>query len=79
MIKSLFTKDDSAFKNLTDREWQIVTLLNKGHRTVEIASELNIKSNTVSTIKKNAFFKLSINNILELHKLSFKAGLLNLE
>lgn len=79
MVKPLFIKHNSSFKNLTDREWQIICLLNKGLKTVEIANKLNIKPNTVSTIKKNSFFKLSIKNILELHKLSYKEGLLNLD
>jgi len=79
MVKPIFIKHNSSFKNLTDREWQIICLLNSGFRTVEIANNLNIKPNTVSTIKKNSFDKLSIKNILELHILSYKEGLLNFD
>jgi len=78
-MTNLITKEDSVFKNLTNREWQIVSLLNKGFRTVQIANKLNIKPNTVSTIKKNSFIKLKINNNLSLHILSYKEGILNLD
>jgi DNA-binding NarL/FixJ family response regulator len=78
-MTNLIIKEDSVFKNLTNREWQIVHLLNKGFRTVQIANKLNIKPNTVSTIKKNSFIKLKINNNLSLHKLSYKEGILNLD
>jgi DNA-binding NarL/FixJ family response regulator len=78
-MKNLIFKENSVFKNLTNREWQIISLLNEGFRTVEIANKLNIKPNTVSTIKKNSFLKLKVNNILSLHKLSYKEGVLNLD
>jgi len=78
-MTNLIIKEDSVFKNLTNREWQIISLLNKGFRTVQIANKLNIKPNTVSTIKKNSFLKLNVNNNFSLHKLSYKEGILNLD
>ncbi|WP_262483356.1 LuxR C-terminal-related transcriptional regulator [Chryseobacterium oranimense] len=38
----------------------------EGHGNLEIANSLDIKQNTVSTIKKNIFDKLKIENLVEL-------------
>lgn len=55
--------------NLTDRELQIAELYAEGYGNLEIANNLNIKQNTVSTIKKNIFDKLKIENLVELIEL----------
>jgi DNA-binding CsgD family transcriptional regulator len=47
-------------------------LLAKGQRTSEIAMQLGIKANTVSTIKKIVLKKLNINNSLELFQYAIK-------
>ena len=59
----------AELKILTDREKEIVQYLVEGHSTKYIADKLSIKSNTVSTIKKNAFSKLKVSNIVEAYKL----------
>ena len=38
----------------------------EGYGNLEIANQLDIKQNTVSTIKKNIFDKLKIENLVEL-------------
>jgi len=55
-----------SIDTLGNRERQILLLLVKGQRTCEIAMQLNIKANTVSTMKKIILKKLNINNSLEL-------------
>jgi DNA-binding CsgD family transcriptional regulator len=62
----------AELKILTDREKEIVQYLIEGHSTKDIADKLSIKSNTVSTIKKNAFSKLKVSNIVEAYKLMVK-------
>ena len=57
------------YQILTKRETEITDLLIKGYTTGEISSHLNIKSNTVSTIKKNIFLKLKVDSVIELYKL----------
>lgn len=54
---------------LTERELQIAELYSKGHGNLEIANLLDLKQNTVSTIKKRIFDKLKIDNIVELVEL----------
>lgn len=51
---------------LTKRELQIAELYAGGYGNLEIANQLDIKQNTVSTIKKNIFDKLKIENLVEL-------------
>lgn len=56
----------NPLSRLTGRELQIAEMYAEGHGNLEIANELNIKQNTVSTIKKNIFDKLKIENLVEL-------------
>ncbi|MPS72690.1 MAG: response regulator transcription factor [Chryseobacterium sp.] len=55
--------------SLTDRELQIAEMYAEGYGNLEIANKLDIKQNTVSTIKKRIFEKLDIENIVELIEL----------
>ncbi|SDF25922.1 response regulator transcription factor [Epilithonimonas hungarica] len=52
--------------SLTDRELQIAEMYAEGYGNLEIANKLDIKQNTVSTLKKRIFEKLNIENIVEL-------------
>ena len=53
---------------LSNRENQVLKFILLGLKTGEIAKHLKLKSNTISTIKRNIFFKLQIENIVELYK-----------
>ncbi len=55
--------------SLTERELQIAKLYAEGYGNLEIANSLNVKQNTVSTIKKRIFEKLDIENLVELIEL----------
>ena len=61
LINPLFT--------LTDRELEIAKMYAEGFGNLEIASQLDIKQNTVSTVKKRIFEKLKIDNMVELVEL----------
>lgn len=52
--------------SLTERELEIAEMYAEGMGNLEIANKLDIKQNTVSTIKKRIFDKLDIDNIVEL-------------
>lgn len=66
----------NPFNRLSEREIQIVELYAKGLGNLEIANQLNLKQNTVSTFKKRIFEKLEIDNLVELIEL-FKIHQLN--
>lgn len=52
--------------SLTERELQIAEMYAEGLGNLEIANQLDVKQNTVSTLKKRIFDKLNIENIVEL-------------
>lgn len=62
-------KQLNPLDSLSERELEIAILYTKGFGNLEIANHLNIKQNTVSTIKKRIFEKLKIENIVELIQL----------
>jgi hypothetical protein len=53
-------------KSLSPREKEIAMYLSEGQSTKMIASKIGIKSNTVSTYKKNLFFKLEVDTTIDL-------------
>lgn len=55
--------------SLTERELEIAEMYAEGLGNLEIANRLDIKQNTVSTLKKRIFDKLKIDNIVELVEL----------
>jgi len=75
LLKSVFKNNFIDAKAiLSEREFQIAELYVKGLGNLEIAIELNLKQNTVSTIKKRIFDKLQIDNIVELVELMSKVS-----
>jgi len=53
---------------LSKREIEVCNLLLTGNCTNKIAEILNIKCNTVSTIKKSIFKKTKTSNLIELYE-----------
>lgn len=62
-------KGANPLSRLTEREFQIAELYAEGFGNLEIANKLDVKQNTISTIKKRMFEKLEIENIVELIEL----------
>ncbi|MBS1688437.1 MAG: response regulator transcription factor [Bacteroidetes bacterium] len=60
----------NPFINLSARELEILHYLLKGMGTKSIADNLNIKMNTVSTVKNRIFEKTNIHNMKELIELA---------
>lgn len=56
----------NPLSTLSDRELEIAKLYASGMGNLEIANTLNLKQNTVSTMKKRIFDKLKIDNIVAL-------------
>ena len=56
----------NPLQKLTERELEIAELYAKGYGNLEIANNLNVKQNTISTIKKRIFDKLHIENVVDL-------------
>lgn len=63
------------FHELSVREMQIFQLMMKGVKTNEIAIELDVKNNTISTIKNRLLQKVGIKNEIELIEIGKIFGL----
>ncbi len=61
---------DNPFKALAPRELEILHYVLKGMGTKEIADTLNLKMNTVSTLKTRIYEKTNAGNIKELMELA---------
>lgn len=60
----------NPFNSLAVRELQVAICMYKGMKTKDIAFSLEIKSNTVSTMKRNIYFKLGVSNFVDFFKLA---------
>lgn len=71
-INSLTTtqKDLSPLAKLSDREFEIFTLIGKGLGTIEIANRLNISTKTIDTHKEHIKEKLHCTSSQELRQLA---------
>jgi two-component system, NarL family, invasion response regulator UvrY len=61
---------DNPFKTLAPRELEILHYVLKGIGTKDIADNLNLKMNTISTLKNRIFEKTNAGNIKELMELA---------
>ena len=56
----------NPFNTLSDREFEIASLLLTGLSIIEIASKIHLQPSTVGTYKARIFEKLHVSNILQL-------------
>jgi DNA-binding NarL/FixJ family response regulator len=61
---------ESPFSGFTQRELEILHYMLKGRRTNEIAQALNLKGNTISTVKNRIYEKTMAANLIELKVLA---------
>jgi DNA-binding NarL/FixJ family response regulator len=60
----------NPFSVLSKREKEVLELILKGTQIKDISASLELKSNTISTFKKNILSKTGVNNNIELFKLA---------
>ena len=68
--KNVVQNHDNPFSLLTSRELEILHYLLKGAGTKQISETLNLKMNTISTIKNRIFEKTNSGNLKELIELA---------
>jgi len=66
----------SGHENLSDRELQVLTLIASGKTVSEIADEINLSVNTISTYRARILEKLSLNNNAEITRYCFDNDLI---
>jgi two-component system invasion response regulator UvrY len=65
----------SPHEDLSDREFQVLSLLGAGKRVSQIAEELCLSYNTVSTYRSRIFSKLGLENDAQLVRYALQHGL----
>jgi two-component system invasion response regulator UvrY len=78
-LVSLFDtgSDLPPHKLLSDREYEVMSLLVKGKKTREIAQELFLSPNTINTYRSRVLEKMNKKNIAELIHYAIKNDLLD--
>ena len=60
----------NPFNVLSKREKEVLDLMLQGAQVKDISASLELKSNTISTFKKNILVKTGVKNNIELFKLA---------
>lgn len=68
LVNQDYEEDNQDIKKLSDREFQIFQIIAKGHKTGDIAKDLNISVKTVEAHKLRIRHKLDLKNSSELVK-----------
>lgn len=76
----MYVKNKITFKGefemLSAREKQVVIGIINENSVTEIAELLKLKANTISTIKKNVYYKLRVYSEIAIVKLAIKEGVI---
>lgn len=72
-ITQLIHDSTQIFSRLSKREREICRLMLLGHEEKEIANDLDVKANTVTTYRRRLYAKLNISSKSDLFKLAFMA------
>jgi len=62
----------NPFTILSKREREVLNLILQGAQVKDISASMELKSNTISTFKKNIFSKIGVTNNIELFKLALE-------
>ncbi len=70
---------ENPFKNLSERELQIMLMITKGQKVTDISEQLSLSPKTVNSYRYRLFSKLGINGDVELTHLAIRHGMLDTE
>lgn len=68
---------DDPFSVLSERELQIMMMITKGQRVVDISEQLNLSSKTINSYRYRLFDKLGVHGDVELTHLAIRYGMLD--
>lgn len=77
MALSQFSSIDNPFKDLSERELQIMMMITKGQKVTDISELLNLSPKTVNSYRYRLFNKLDIGGDVELTHLAIRHGMLD--
>lgn len=78
-VSQLSTSEYDAYRQLSDRERQVLQLLAEGNSTKEIAFKLHVSVKTVESHRQNIMNKLGIRTLAGLTKFAVREGLTSLD
>ncbi|NUY56860.1 two-component system response regulator UvrY [Salinivibrio sp. MA351] len=78
-LSQFSTSSDNPFKELSERELQIMLMITKGQKVTDISEQLNLSPKTVNSYRYRLFSKLDINGDVELTHLAIRHGMLDTE
>ncbi|MGF1764333.1 UvrY/SirA/GacA family response regulator transcription factor [Aliivibrio kagoshimensis] len=70
---------ENPFKELSERELQIMLMITKGQKVTDISEQLNLSPKTVNSYRYRLFSKLNIGGDVELTHLAIRYGILDTE
>ena len=80
MALSQFASDaENPFKDLSERELQIMMMITKGQKVTDISEQLSLSPKTVNSYRYRLFNKLDISGDVELTHLAIRHGMLDTE
>lgn len=68
---------EDPFSVLSERELQIMMMITKGQRVVDISEQLNLSPKTINSYRYRLFDKLGVNGDVELTHLAIRYGMLD--
>jgi DNA-binding NarL/FixJ family response regulator len=78
-VSQLSTSEYDAYRQLSDRERQVLQLLAEGNSTKEIAFKLHVSVKTIESHRQNIMNKLGIRTLAGLTKFAVREGLTSLD
>jgi two-component system, NarL family, invasion response regulator UvrY len=76
-LSQLSPNNEDPFRVLSERELQIMIMITKGQRVVDISEQLSLSSKTVNSYRYRLFEKLGVQGDVELTHLAIRYGMLD--
>jgi two-component system invasion response regulator UvrY len=73
-LNKLGNTGTSPFQSLSEREFQVLGLIIKGLKVIEISDQLCLSPKTISTYRHRLLIKLNVQNEMELARLAMQHG-----
>ncbi|WP_413477668.1 UvrY/SirA/GacA family response regulator transcription factor [Vibrio hibernica] len=78
-LSQFSASSDNPFKELSERELQIMLMITKGQKVTDISEQLNLSPKTVNSYRYRLFSKLDIGGDVELTHLAIRYGMITTE
>ncbi len=78
-LSQVSSNSDNPFKDLSERELQIMMMITKGEKVTDISEQLSLSPKTVNSYRYRLFSKLGISGDVELTHLAIRHGILDTE